>query len=53
MKLSLVARESAATGVNSAVSKLLLDAQQLVVLSNALRSSWGTSFDLSGVGGNR
>src|SRR6478735_10089396 len=50
---ALEAREGAPAGVARGVVELLLDAEQLVVLGDALRAGRGTGLDLTAVGRDR
>src|SRR5437660_562675 len=50
--LALETREGAAAGVASGVVEFLFDAQELVVLGDALGAGRGTGLDLARVGGN-
>ena len=44
--------EGGHAGVNGACTQILLNAEQLVVLGNALGAAGGTGLDLAGVQGN-
>ncbi len=44
--------EGGHAGINGACTQILLDAEQLVVLGNAVGAAGGTGLDLAGVQGN-